>query len=216
MELEPALRELLKNKTINDKLYTLNKGGWFVMPKSKDITGMKFGKLTVECYLGSRFYSGRKRRFYKAVCECGGSIELPGDSIKYGKTSSCGCLKWQFGPNNPKWGGHGEISGNYWDHILRGAKNRSYIVTVTIEDAWDLFLKQNRKCALSGLSLTFGVLKEEEKTASLDRIDSKDGYTLENVQWVHKDINRMKQHFNESRFINLCKIVANHKRDKNV
>ena len=41
-------------------------------------------------------------------------------------------------------------------------------------------------------------------TASLDRIDSKKGYIEGNIQWVHKDINRMKWAFNEDYFIKLC------------
>ena len=180
------------------------------MPKAIDITGETFGKLTVESYVGSRMYAGKMRRFYLAKCECGGSIELPVDSIKSGKTTSCGCLRWQVGPDNPKWGGHGEISGNYWDHLLRGASKRNFLVSITIEEAWKLFLKQERKCVLSGLPLTFGGARGVGKTASLDRIDSKQGYITGNIQWVHKDINRMKQHFDETQFLKLCRIVTEH------
>ena len=45
-------------------------------------------------------------------------------------------------------------------------------------------------------------------TASLDRIDSSKGYVKGNVQWVHKDINKMKTDFEQSIFIKLCKSVA--------
>ena len=47
------------------------------------------------------------------------------------------------------------------------------------------------------------------KTASLDRIDSNKGYTKDNVQFVHKDINWMKQDFEQNKFIEYCKKVAN-------
>lgn len=187
------------------------------MPKAKDLTGKTFGKLTVVSYIGSRMYAGKMRRFYLSKCDCGGEIELPGDSMKSGKTSSCGCLRWQMGPHSPKWGGHGEISGNYWDHISRGAAKRKYLFDITLKESWDLFLKQNRKCALSGLTLSFGIAKDEIRTASLDRINSKLGYISGNVQWVHKDINRMKQHFEESWFLSLCKTVTDyHKGDCDV
>jgi len=61
-------------------------------------------------------------------------------------------------------------------------------------------------CALSGVKL-------DENTWSPDRIDSKKGYTKENLQFVHKDINLMKNKFPEDYFIEMCKKGAenNHK-----
>ena len=50
-----------------------------------------------------------------------------------------------------------------------------------------MFLKQNKKCALTGLDIWFGISTKEkthgkkEQTASLDRIDSSKGYTKDNV-----------------------------------
>jgi len=46
------------------------------------------------------------------------------------------------------------------------------------------------------------------RTASLDRIDSSKGYVKGNLQWVHKDINMMKNHYNQKYFIEICKKVA--------
>ena len=46
-------------------------------------------------------------------------------------------------------------------------------------------------------------------TASLDRIDSSRGYTLDNIQWVHKDLNKMKTNYPNDYFIKMCKYVAN-------
>ncbi len=48
------------------------------------------------------------------------------------------------------------------------------------------------------------------KTASLDRIDSRLGYEPGNIQWVHKDVNQMKWHLSNDRFIEVCRaVVAN-------
>lgn len=38
-------------------------------------------------------------------------------------------------------------------------------------------------------------LHYKNRTASLDRIDDKQGYTINNVQFIHKDINYMKWQF---------------------
>lgn len=70
---------------------------------------------------------------------------------------------------------------------------------------WKLFQGQKGRCALSGLRISF-----EEKTASLDRKDSSLGYLKTNVQWVHKDVNLMKNHFSDERFREICYLVCQH------
>ena len=45
-------------------------------------------------------------------------------------------------------------------------------------------------------------------TASLDRIDSDGAYTIDNVQWIHKDINRMKSNLKQENFIEYCRLIA--------
>ena len=101
----------------------------------------------------------------------------------------------------------GEIGGGYWGKIKKGASNRGLEFSISKEDAWELFIKQNRKCALSGQLLSFH-RKSKYRTASLDRIDSSKGYEKDNIQWVHKDINMSKWAFSQSRYIELCVQVA--------
>lgn len=45
-------------------------------------------------------------------------------------------------------------------------------------------------------------------TASPDRIDSSLGYTKDNVQWVHKDVNTIKWDLSHDRFVKLCKTIT--------
>lgn len=59
-------------------------------------------------------------------------------------------------------------------------------------------------CALSGLPLT-------PSDAELDHITSlADGghNGISNLQWLHRDINRMKTTLSQSRFVALCRAVA--------
>jgi len=66
---------------------------------------------------------------------------------------------------------------------------------------------------LSGKSLSLPKKKDDsEKTASLDRIDSnyEKGYLRGNVQWVHKDINRLKMNRSDDSFIAICARVFFH------
>ena len=85
-----------------------------------------------------------------------------------------------------------------------------------MQDAWEIFLKQNKKCFYTGLKITHTkYLKRINNkniyslgTASIDRKNSKLGYTKENIQWVHKDVNYMKMNLSEKYFIKLCKLIS--------
>jgi hypothetical protein len=46
--------------------------------------------------------------------------------------------------------------------------------------------------------------KDREGTASLDRIDSSKGYSKDNVQWVHKRLNAVKQNLTPEEFLFWC------------
>ena len=50
------------------------------------------------------------------------------------------------------------------------------------------------------IEIKFKKRHNDSKTASLDRIDSSKGYTEDNIQWVHKDVNQMKMDLPEQRF----------------
>lgn len=91
----------------------------------------------------------------------------------------------------------------------RGGISRGYQWDLTIEFLWDLYQKQGGVCALSGLPIGWAE-KGLTATASIDRIDSSEGYLNGNVQLVHKDINFMKQQYDQDKFIALCKSVADH------
>jgi hypothetical protein len=91
---------------------------------------------------------------------------------------------------------------------------------LTIEFLWELFEKQQGKCALSGVELVLepsqmGARKRQNHTASLDRIESNGGYTKDNVQWVHKTLNAMKSDLPQADFIAWCCTVADHVRKQN-
>lgn len=186
--------------------------------ESDAVIGKTFGKLKVVEYVGKKMYGDKQRHAFRCECECGGEKVAIYDSLKNEAVRSCGCLRWVAGKNNPKWTGFGDISGNYWDHVKRGAKTRDFEFSISIEEAWKKFEEQKGICAISGIAISLESRQNKRSmygSASLDRINSKQGYTSDNIQWVHKDINRMKQHFDESHFIKMCKIVSEHQRDSN-
>lgn len=170
----------------------------------RDLTGLQIGTLIVTSSTRMTQQNGRWRRLWMCKCECGNTSEIEHGHLTQKLVKSCGCKRYQSGESNPLWSGHGEISGNRWDAIKRKRRNKELPFEITIEFIWDLFQKQDRKCALSGVSLSFG----KTFTASLDRIDSRIGYVSGNVQWVHKDVNRMKNVYSQEYFIETCRRIA--------
>lgn len=57
--------------------------------RSRDLTGMRFGRLTVTEFAGG---DGRKG-WWTASCECGTSKLFVGSELLKGRTQSCGCLQ---------------------------------------------------------------------------------------------------------------------------
>jgi hypothetical protein len=109
-----------------------------------------------------------------------------------------------------QWRGYGEIGITYWNQCQRNASLRKINFDLTIEYAWDVFIQQNRLCALSGGPLTMPHNHDGKQigTASLDRIDSTKGYEINNVQWIHKDYQQMKWALSQIDFIEKCKTVV--------
>ena len=177
-------------------------------PKSHDLRGQSFGNWTV--------LDKTKNGKCRAKCSCGTIKQIHTSSLIYGRTTKCYLCRSNLktGQENPKWTGFKQISGSLWRQFKSSAKNRNILFDVSIEEAWLIFESQKAKCALSGIELIFGKTIYEQRdgatTASLDRIDSNGNYTKDNVQWVHKTINRMKNTVPEIEFIEFCKLVAKH------
>lgn len=112
------------------------------------------------------------------------------------------------------------FSKTYWTRLIKHAVKRNLEFEISINYAWELFQNQNEKCALSGRNIKLNRQYSQnnklqnKQTASLDRIDSKQGYCVGNVQWVHLILNRMKSNLEEKEFLQWCQDVASHKISK--
>lgn len=185
--------------------------------KSLEQVGKKYNLLTIkEVFQDTGSLNSKKRWYCFCDCDCGvKNFKKRLDGVISGHVYSCGCYKSSqmrirgflgVGENNPTFTGIKEISGTYLNEIKRGAERREIIYDLSKEYLWNLFLEQNKKCALTGIDLNFST-NSNNATASLDRINSKIGYIVGNVQWVHKDINLMKMNLHEDYFIALCEAV---------
>ncbi len=167
----------------------------------------KYGKLTIISRIENR------PGVWLCKCDCGNLKEYTGSVLRSNKARSCGCNAMK-GWNNSSWTGYKDISGRYWENIKRSALKRKFSFEIGITEMWELYEKQNKKCAISGIDINFCRTKDRKwkQSASIDRIDSTKGYTINNVQWVHIDVNLMKMQLSTNELIWLCeKIVENNK-----
>lgn len=176
-----------------------------VLFKPENYINKKFHKLKILEFLGSRRNnSGCVQRLFKYLCDCGNTGEITTGDI--GKNLSCGCAYKK---------GCGEMSGTHFARMKRHAKKRKINFDLTPEFLWELFIKQGRKCALTGVELIFqSKTLIFDGTASLDRIDSSKHYTEDNVQWVHKTVNNIKQSLTEKDLFDWASLIVEHNKGR--
>jgi len=154
-------------------------------PRFINLTGHKYGRLTVVSYAGMRGAS--TNAFWKCECTCGSEVTVNSGKLRSGHTQSCGCrriihagsqrgmLKGWFTAYhsmrarclNPK-------STHYHNYGGRG---------ITICDRW-----------LHSSSAFFEDMGDRPKGKTLERIDTEKGYSPENCVWAsHTDQNRNKR-----------------------
>jgi len=190
-----------------------------------DLVGETFGSLKVIKWL-----SGKERDqndFAAALqckCVCGKVFNIKAQNLISGNTKSCGCMKGFYLTKYRN--EHPQLIKNkltlYKETIpfkvltkyKYDAKRRHITFNLNIEDLYIQWIKQNGKCALTGIGLYFegmaGQYGNMITNASIDRIDSYKNYSSDNIQWTVKEINIMKFTHSQDFFIKLCKDVANY------
>lgn len=196
---------------------------------SKDYTGQKFGDLEV---LYMRFSTSLKYNMWMAVCKChrcgNDNYEVRPCSLINRSLQNCHCGCSKFSYDHPKgrdsvvFKGYKEMGGSYLGNVRIRARKIKVDCDLDSRYLYYLYKNQEGKCALSGVSIIFNSAGIREYagikgrfcdgTASLDRINSSSGYIKGNVQWVHKDVNIMKNTMSDTEFISWCKIIVDNKR----
>lgn len=174
----------------------------------EDLSGKKFGYLTAIRYCHwKEFNTSKSKTMWLCECECGKFRLVDSYDLTHNKIISCGCKNGER-----LYSGIGDLSGTYYNACKKGALQRNLEFSVSKEFLWNLFLKQNKKCALTDLDIQLQKhykLDYQNQTASLDRIDSSKGYIEGNVQWVHRDVNFLKGNRNEEYLYDICLKICN-------
>jgi hypothetical protein len=160
-------------------------------------------------------FSGRNKygsRIWLCQCTCGTHRTLTTAYFNEGnKRKATICKKCELSNLDNTNRVNDNIPNRFWQRFLDHSKKREIEVRITKEEAFSVYLKQEGKCALTEIPLHFTKLRTNYNrytTASIDRIDSAKAYTVDNIQWVEKRINMMKQSYTQATFVELCKLVA--------
>ena len=169
--------------------------------------GQEYGLLKITSFWLEKPKNKKWRETYcSCVCKCGNIVErVKGDTLRSKHKKSCGCLLHK---NGNLWQGFGDIPKTYWSWTQKNAQVRNIPFNISIEQAWEVYIRQGGKCALSGVDIGFGTKKQY--TASLDRVDSTKRYEADNVQWVHKQVNLMKWKMPQGEFLEWCRKIVEH------
>lgn len=163
------------------------------MGKIIDITGLKFGRLTVVKYSGiSRHYAT-----WECICDCGRIVTVAGVSLRKGNTTSCGCyLKERITQTHRKHGYSGTKIYYVWRAIKKRCTNpadkefdtyggRGIKICDEWENDFGIFLSYVSKLPHYG-----------EKGYTIDRIDNDGNYEPGNLRmatYSQQALNRHKK-----------------------
>jgi hypothetical protein len=129
------------------------------MTALRDLTGQRFGRLLVTERASSNRHG---QTVWMCLCDCGSVRPVVAARLTGGAVRSCKCSWHRRQSQHHRWRECGELPGRYWSTLLRNAETRGYVVGLTIEQAWDLFVAQHKRCALTGLPLVIWVSFSQE------------------------------------------------------
>lgn len=98
--------------------------------------------------------------------------------------------------------------------LMMMCTKRKEDVQINENDLIKLFEKQNNKCALTNIEFDFKFYKNKQENPfrpSIDRIDSSEGYTKDNIRLVCVAVNFALNEFGEEIFKQICKAYLSNK-----
>lgn len=95
--------------------------------------------------------------------------------------------------------------------IRSGARKRKLQFIITVQDLNNLWIKQNGRCYYTGVELNSTWNKKHPQQVSVDRLNTKSGYTVENIVLCCQSINYAKNCYDLIVFEEFLKNITNTK-----
>lgn len=168
------------------------------MGKYKDLTGKKFGRLTVIKDAGRNTNS---KVLWECSCDCGNTLVAVAGHILNGNTKSCGCFQKERASNSST------------KHSM--SKTKEYRAWVSIKQRvlnndnpdyniyGNLGMEESWKNDFMAFYNHIGPCPDDGKKYSVDRIDTSRGYFPLNIRWATDEVqarNKIKSTRNTSGF----------------
>ncbi|KKM25250.1 hypothetical protein LCGC14_1596910 [marine sediment metagenome] len=109
---------------------------------------------------------------------------------------------------------YGKVIHGIIHNAKKRAKKKGLEFNITSKDVLEINKEQKGLCAYSGIALNWdfnskGIAKRRSPIdrASLDRIDSTKGYTVDNIQVLADLVNRMKHTLSYKELLKFCQLI---------
>lgn len=158
------------------------------MSKFNDLTGMKFGRLTVIKRGEDRVSpSGRHRVTWDCMCDCGNTLSVHTDNLTRGKSNSCGCIRKEMMSKRQRT--HGDTDTKLYG-IWSAIKARCYNEnTIAYKDYGGRGIKMCEEWRNDYTAFKDWACENGYKNGlSIDRENNILGYCPENCRWVDASV----------------------------